>query len=162
MEVTTHYGCFLPSDTLWVSKFRQKISPQFMAEKTHRKKGGFLESSRHRRWIHGPRRDRSSRKTIREALDFVTQEITRTVLEGKVVKLTGFGTFELRKRAERLGATPRPASLFSSRAIAWWSFPRPGSSGKRGRTRTIRSKSVRLESRTLEGACQTMRKKTLF
>ncbi len=24
MAVTTHYGCFLPSDTLWVSKFRQK------------------------------------------------------------------------------------------------------------------------------------------
>ena len=41
------------------------------------------------------------RKTVREALDFVTQEITQTVLDGKVVKLTGFGTFELRKRASR-------------------------------------------------------------
>ena len=31
-----------------------------------------------------------SRKTVREALDFVIQEITRTVLDGEVVKLTGF------------------------------------------------------------------------
>ncbi|EQD25816.1 integration host factor, alpha subunit HimA like protein, partial [mine drainage metagenome] len=38
------------------------------------------------------------RKTVREALDFVIQEITQTVLGGEAVKLTGFGTFEVRKR----------------------------------------------------------------
>lgn len=47
------------------------------------------------------------RRTVREALDFVIEEITRTVLEGKPVKLTGFGTFELRKRADRLGRNPK-------------------------------------------------------
>ncbi len=46
------------------------------------------------------------RKTVREALDFVIQEITQTVLGGEAVKLTGFGTFEVRKRADRLGRNP--------------------------------------------------------
>lgn len=36
------------------------------------------------------------RKTVREALDFVIEEITQTVLGGEAVKLTGFGTFEVR------------------------------------------------------------------
>jgi integration host factor subunit alpha len=47
------------------------------------------------------------RKTVREALDFAIQEITQTVLDGKVVKLPGFGTFDLRKRADRLGRNPK-------------------------------------------------------
>ena len=63
-----------------------------------------------------------SRKTVREALDFVIQEITRTVLDGKVVKLTGFGTFELRKRAERLGRNPKtgePLLIKSHRVVVF-------------------------------------------
>ena len=62
------------------------------------------------------------RKTVREALDFVIQEITRTVLDGKVVKLTGFGTFELRKRAERLGRNPKtgePLLIKSHRVVVF-------------------------------------------
>ncbi len=47
------------------------------------------------------------RKTVREALDFVTREITQTILGGEPVKLTGFGTFEVRKRADRLGRNPK-------------------------------------------------------
>ena len=48
-----------------------------------------------------------SRKTVREALDFVIAEISQTLLTGESVKLTGFGTFELRKRADRLGRNPK-------------------------------------------------------
>ena len=62
------------------------------------------------------------RKTVREALDFVTQEITQTVLDGKVVKLTGFGTFEIRKRAERLGRNPKtgePLLIKSHRVVVF-------------------------------------------
>jgi integration host factor subunit alpha len=47
------------------------------------------------------------RNTVREALDFVIQEITQTILGGEAVKLTGFGTFEVRKRADRVGRNPK-------------------------------------------------------
>ena len=76
--------------------------------KTHRKKGGALNRTdivehtrNHGGWADLPR------KTVREALDFVIEEIPQTVLSGEVVKLTGFGTFELRKRADHLGRNPK-------------------------------------------------------
>lgn len=47
------------------------------------------------------------RKTVREALDFVIEEITQTILGGESVKLTGFGTFDVRKRADRVGRNPK-------------------------------------------------------
>ena len=62
------------------------------------------------------------RKTVREALDFVIEEITQSLLEGKSVKLTGFGTFELRKRAERLGRNPKtgePLLIKSHRVVVF-------------------------------------------
>ncbi len=49
----------------------------------------------------------TARKTVREALDFVIGEITQTLLDGEPVKLTGFGTFKVRKRADRLGRNLR-------------------------------------------------------
>ena len=64
----------------------------------------------------------TARKTVREALDFVIQEITRTVLDGKVVKLTGFGTFEIRRRADRLGRNPKtgePLLIKSHRVVVF-------------------------------------------
>ncbi len=95
-----------------------------MAEKTHRKKGGgslnrtdILEYAR----SHGGGTD-LPRKTVRETLDFVIEEITQTVLDGKVVKLTGFGTFELRKRADRLGRNPKtgePLFIKSHRMVVF-------------------------------------------
>lgn len=57
-------------------------------------------------WSHGGGAD-LPRKTVRESLDFVIQEITQTVLGGEAVKLTGFGTFEVRKRADRVGRNPK-------------------------------------------------------
>ena len=50
------------------------------------------------------------------------EEITQTVLDGKVVKLTGFGTFELRKRADRLGRNRKigePLLIKSHRVVVF-------------------------------------------
>ena len=62
------------------------------------------------------------RKSIREALDFVIEEITQTVLSGESVKLTGFGTFEVRKREDRLGRNPKtgePLLIKSHRVVVF-------------------------------------------
>ena len=87
------------------------------------KKGGVLNRTDIARSTrnHGGGTD-LSRKTVRKALDFVIQEITRIVLDGKVVKLTGFGTFELRKRADRLGRNPKtgePLLIKSHRVVVF-------------------------------------------
>ena len=47
------------------------------------------------------------RKTVREALDFVLEEILETLKAGESVKLTGFGTFQVRKRKDRIGRNPK-------------------------------------------------------
>ena len=47
------------------------------------------------------------RKKVREALDFMITEITAELLDGKPVKLTGFGTFEARTRKDRMGRNPK-------------------------------------------------------
>ncbi|MHB1605259.1 MAG: HU family DNA-binding protein [Leptospirales bacterium] len=46
------------------------------------------------------------RKTIRHSFDFAEQKITKSLLSGKSVQLTGFGTFGLRRRADDAGAYP--------------------------------------------------------
>ncbi|MCL5284584.1 MAG: integration host factor subunit alpha [Nitrospirae bacterium] len=51
--------------------------------------------------------DSLPRKTVRAALDFLVQEITETLLSGESVKLSGFGTFEVRRRADRMGRNPK-------------------------------------------------------
>ena len=88
----------------------------------------------------------------------VFKEITQTVLCGEAVKLTGLGPFEVRKRADRLGPTPKPESPFSSRAAEWLSFVRPGIFGERGWTGINRSDSVRLKSMTFREMCQENKK----
>lgn len=47
------------------------------------------------------------RKTVREALDFVIGEIAEKLKSGESVKLTGFGTFEVRTRKEKMGRNPK-------------------------------------------------------
>lgn len=47
-----------------------------------------------------------SRITVREALDFVIEEMTQSLLSGEDVKLTGFGAFKIRNRAARMGRNP--------------------------------------------------------
>ena len=100
----------------------QKNSTLSGTEKTHRKVGflnrtDIVEYTR----SHGGGTD-LPRKTVREALDFVIEEITQTVLDGKVVKLTGFGTFELQKRADRLGRNRKigePLLIKSHRVVVF-------------------------------------------
>ena len=92
------------------------------AEKTHRKKGGLNRTDIARSTRSQGGGTDLPRKTVREALGFVIGEITQTVLDGKVVKLTGFGTFELRKRAERLGRNPKtgePLLIKSHRVVVF-------------------------------------------
>ena len=97
-----------------------------MAEKTHRKKGGFIESKRHVE-------DTQSYgmpllgKTVREDLDFVIGEIPQSLLSGEAVKLTGLGTFEVRKRADRLGLNPKTGEslLFKSHHVVVFCPTRP-------------------------------------
>jgi nucleoid DNA-binding protein len=48
-----------------------------------------------------------SRKTVRDALDYVLNEISHELLENNSVKLAGFGTFETRKRKDRQGRNPK-------------------------------------------------------
>ena len=79
-----------------------------MVEKTHRKKGGVLNRTDIVEYTrsHGGGTD-LPRKTVREALDFVIAQITQTLLNGEPAKLTGFGTFKVRKRADRRGRNPQ-------------------------------------------------------
>lgn len=53
---------------------------------------------------------REFRVTKYEALDFIEEvldEITRALAEGEVVKITGFGTFLVRNKGERIGRNPK-------------------------------------------------------
>jgi integration host factor subunit alpha len=62
------------------------------------------------------------RKTVREALDFVIGEISGTLMKGESVKLTGFGTFEVRDRKDRMGRNPKTGEkmlIKSHRAIVF-------------------------------------------
>ncbi|MBN1258871.1 HU family DNA-binding protein [Candidatus Peregrinibacteria bacterium] len=48
-----------------------------------------------------------SKKTAGEAIEALTDVITKELKKGKNVTLTGFGTFRLSKRAARTGVNPR-------------------------------------------------------
>ena len=48
-----------------------------------------------------------SKKDAENAVAAVINSITNTLTEGKKVQIAGFGTFEVRERAERIGRDPR-------------------------------------------------------
>ena len=48
-----------------------------------------------------------SQKDVAEVLNATIEAITKTVSKGKKVTLVGFGSFESRKRAARLGRNPQ-------------------------------------------------------
>ena len=48
----------------------------------------------------------SDRKTAAAAVDGVLEEITRSLVKGDRVQITGFGTFEKRNRPARVGRNP--------------------------------------------------------
>ena len=49
-----------------------------------------------------------SKKTARQVIDAALDTIAQCLAEGEKVVLTGFGTFELRRRQERRGVNPQP------------------------------------------------------
>jgi DNA-binding protein HU-beta len=48
-----------------------------------------------------------SQKDVAEVLNATIEAITKTVSKGKKVTLVGFGSFESRKRAARMGRNPQ-------------------------------------------------------
>ncbi len=53
------------------------------------------------------KKTRQTNKNVKEILDAALEAITKTVSKGKKVTLVGFGTFESRKRAARIGRNPQ-------------------------------------------------------
>ena len=63
--------------------------------------------------------------TKSEALDFVDEvlnEISKTLASGESVKITGFGTFSVQKKGERMGRNPKtnePAVIAARRTVSF-------------------------------------------
>lgn len=53
------------------------------------------------------RRSKMSQKDVAEVLNAAIDSITKTVARGKRVTLVGFGSFESRQRAARMGRNPQ-------------------------------------------------------
>ena len=61
-----------------------------------------------------------SKKSAEEVLNTTLDIITETLVEGEKVQLVGFGSFEVRERAPRIGRNPRTkeaVSIPASRAV---------------------------------------------
>jgi integration host factor subunit alpha len=48
-----------------------------------------------------------SKKEAQEIIEIIIDTITETLKEGETVKITGFGTFTVRKKAPRRGRNPK-------------------------------------------------------
>ena len=48
-----------------------------------------------------------TKKDAGKALDAVIEAIKQSLMRGEKVQVVGFGTFEVRERAERIGRNPR-------------------------------------------------------
>lgn len=53
------------------------------------------------------KKTKMSQKDVSEILNATIESITKTVSKGKKVTLVGFGSFEGRKRASRMGRNPQ-------------------------------------------------------
>ncbi len=71
-----------------------------------------------------------SQKSAARALDAFTQVVTEALARGDSVRLVGFGTFEVRKRAARKGVVPgtKKTIQIPERTVP---FFRPGSALKK-------------------------------
>lgn len=59
-----------------------------------------------------------NKREAKEFVDLFFEEIRGRLEEGKEVKLSGFGNFELRNKTSVQDAIPRPAKRFRSRRAA--------------------------------------------
>ncbi len=54
-----------------------------------------------------------SKKDAENAVSAVIASITKSLTEGEKVQIAGFGTFEVRERAERIGRDPRTSAMIT-------------------------------------------------
>ena len=70
-----------------------------------------------------------SKKSAEQAVNAVFAALSKALSEGETLTISGFGTFEMRERAERQGINPRtrePITIAASRSIVF----KPGKSLK--------------------------------
>ena len=70
-----------------------------------------------------------SKKSAEQAVNAVFEALSKAMSEGEKITISGFGTFEMRERAERQGINPRtrePITIAASRSIVF----KPGKSLK--------------------------------
>ena len=68
-----------------------------------------------------------SKKSAEQAVSAVFEALGKAMTEGEKITISGFGTFEVRERAERQGINPRtrePITIAASRSIVF----KPGKS----------------------------------
>ena len=70
-----------------------------------------------------------SKKNAEQAVNAMFEALSKAMAEGEKITISGFGTFEVRERAERQGINPRtrePITIAASRSIVF----KPGKSLK--------------------------------
>ena len=63
-----------------------------------------------------------SKKNAEQAVSTVFEALSKAMAEGEKITISGFGTFEVRERAERQGINPRtrePITIAASRSIVF-------------------------------------------
>ena len=63
-----------------------------------------------------------SQKQVAEALSLIESTVVETLKVGEKVQLSGFGTFEVRARAERKGRNPKTGEVVSVPACKYLAF----------------------------------------
>ena len=63
-----------------------------------------------------------SQKQITEAINLIEETLVETLKAGEKVQLSGFGTFEVRERAERKGRNPKTGEVVTVAACKYLAF----------------------------------------
>ena len=63
-----------------------------------------------------------SQKQVTEAFAFIEETLVETLKAGEKVQLSGFGTFEVRERAERKGRNPKTGEVVTVAACKYLAF----------------------------------------
>ena len=63
-----------------------------------------------------------SQKQVTEAMNLIESTLIETLKAGDKVQLSGFGTFEVRERAERKGRNPKTGEVVSVPACKYLAF----------------------------------------
>ena len=63
-----------------------------------------------------------SQKQVTEAFALIEETLVETLKAGEKVQLSGFGTFEVRERAERKGRNPKTGEVVTVAACKYLAF----------------------------------------